>query len=512
VAATAGVVVLPILLVLVLAYIGLPDPQVLVAALACAVISIAIAAIGASMWVRRKESVDVAFGELMLWRFLRRHKAERTIDRSADQLGLGTSWEMQDRVIHLEPDRALDVLHRLTTALEAKDPYTHGHSRRVERHVHRTAMAMGLSTEEIKELRTAAALHDVGKIRIPSRILRKPDSLNHYEESIVREHVHVGAAMVATAASSDVTDAIRSHHERWDGSGYPEGLSQTSIPLYARIIAVADTYDALISARPYKAGVGRRRAIEVLREGAGVHFDPQVVDAFISTLPAALPAVSALLVFVTPERAARRIMSWAHSSAVGSVSTGAIAAGTAAAVITAGAFMGPNLGGSTAQAQQPQRGSQDGVELVQSSAGGDSTVKVEHRSAERGVKQEAHAPAGEEVNGRPATSQRSNGANTQTSAADPSDGQSHGPKGDNNAGGNDNEGSSDNTGAAEDPGDNNGNGDGDRDGNDNDDAGEDDNGDEDDGAGDEDCDEKKGKGHEEHGQGEGTGHAHHCGE
>ena len=278
VVATLGVVLLPLLVVLFLAEIGLPDPEAVFAAAVCVVLSIGAAAIGTSIWTRRSESIDVAFGELMLWRFLRRHKAERTIDEGAIVLGLGPDWNPRNGQIDVDPDRALDTLHRLTIALEAKDPYTHGHSRRVERHVHRTAMAMGLSSEEIRDLRVAASLHDVGKIRVPSRILRKPEALDEPETKVMRDHVHVGAAMVATAATLDVTNAILHHHEKWNGTGYPMGLAHTEIPMFARIIAVADTYDALTSARPYKSGCGRREAIDVLRRGAGVEFDPDVVE------------------------------------------------------------------------------------------------------------------------------------------------------------------------------------------------------------------------------------------
>jgi HD-GYP domain-containing protein (c-di-GMP phosphodiesterase class II) len=510
VGATLAVVLVPLVAVLALATIGLPEPEALVAALACVVLSIGTAAIGASMWTRRRESVDVAFGELMLWRFLRRHKAERTIDESAAALGLGPSWDLKDRVIDLDPDRALSVLHRLTTALEAKDPYTHGHSRRVERHVHRTAMAMGLSSDEIKDLRVAAALHDVGKIRVPSQILRKPEALDGHEMVLMREHVHVGAAMVAGAASPEVTAAILHHHECWNGTGYPSGLAQEGIPLSARIITVADTYDALTSARPYKSGCGRREAIEVLRSGAGVQFDPHVVDAFISTLPAALPAVSALLIFVRPERMARRVLSWARSSAIGSVSTGAVAAGSAAAVITAGVIF-PTGGGLSIDRRIAPESEAAPVGSVQGSTDDGSTVGSDHRPAE---KRSMKADDRSDPRARVASA-----GSTSDEATDNGSDNSSSPTGDGGRGGRGNGGPPGNGG----PNDDGPNDDGQPtttspgDGVD-DDPGipsptppDDVGGDEDD-EGDEDCKEKKGKGHDEHGQGQGHGHDDHCGE
>jgi hypothetical protein len=521
--ATCAVVLVPLAAVLLLATIGLPEPRALVAAVVCVVLSIGAAAVGTSFWTRRRESVDVAFGELMLWRFLRRHKAERTIDESAAQLGLGPDWTPRSDVVDLDPRRALDMLQRLTGALEAKDPYTHGHSRRVERHVHRTAMAMGLSSDQIKELRTAASLHDVGKIRVPSQILRKPEALNDHETEVMREHVHVGAAMVGGAASSDVTAAIRHHHEQWNGSGYPSGLAEHAIPLYARIITVADTYDALTSARPYKAGCSRKEALQVLRDGAGVQFDPRVVEAFISTLPAALPAVSALLVFVRPEAVARRVVTWGRLSAAGSVTTGAVAAGSAAAIITAGMVLPPGAG-SVPVGRQPLPKAA-AVELVED-ATDDTTVKEparRHRTEKAESEDVPTAPPGRVAGAPTEGSSNDDDVDHDASALQPSgdDDQGGGPGDGNGAPGND--GSNGNGppestppvgGAEDDPaepsppvvdaGD-----DTDESDDDDDEADDDDDEADDD---DEDCDPKNGQGHESHGQGQGNGHDKHCGE
>ena len=247
-------------------------------------------------------------------------------------------------------------------ALEATDPYTMGHSRRVERHVHRTAMAMGLSTHEIRELRIAAALHDVGKICVPDRILRKNAALTPEEMAIVREHVSVGAMMVAGAAPACVTEAILRHHEFWDGHGYPSGLAGENIPMFARVIAIADTWDAVTSARPYKGGEARSRAMDLLSERAGSQFDPDLVEVFLRGLPAALPVTSALLIFLTQHRSTKPVYEWTHSSAFADVSRAAAAAGTAAAVITVGAI-GPQVLTAPGD-QRPEASGRSPIELI----------------------------------------------------------------------------------------------------------------------------------------------------
>ena len=330
--ATLAVVVLPVALVLALVALGLPDPQVVLATGLGLVLSCVAAAVGTSLWIKRPESVDVGFGELMLWRYLRRKKAEETIETGVKTLGLvpdlpGTAFE---------PESRLAVLQDLADALEDKDPYTHGHSNRVERHAYRIAMAMHLPADDIEDLRLAASLHDVGKIQVPSRVLRKPGKLDEHEFALVRRHAEVGAALVEQSADPRVTMAIRHHHEAWNGMGYPGKLQGEEIPLFARIIAVADAFDAMTSARPYKAGCSRKEAIDKLCAGAGIQFDRTVVEAFISTLPTALPAAGALLIFAGPARAARNLVARVKDLTGGGLAGAASAAGMAALIGTAG--------------------------------------------------------------------------------------------------------------------------------------------------------------------------------
>ena len=178
------------------------------------------------------------------------------------------------------------ILRRLNEALELKDHETRGHSGRVERHVARMASAMGVAADHLADLLLAAALHDVGKVAMPDGILRKTSALTHDEYEQMKEHANVGAGMLSYVAGRAAVGAVRHHHERWDGLGYPDGLAGTDIPVFGRMIAVADTYDAVRSPRPYRAASSHELALEVLVEGAGHQFDPDCVNAFIDTLPA----------------------------------------------------------------------------------------------------------------------------------------------------------------------------------------------------------------------------------
>jgi HD-GYP domain-containing protein (c-di-GMP phosphodiesterase class II) len=340
VAATLAVIVGPV--VLVLALMAVADLSVFMVAALAVVIAIASAVIGSAWWAKRIESVDISFSDLMLWRWYVRRRAEDTLEEGARLLGLDRAGHPIDDV-RITPEQQLQVLKDLTAALESKDPYTHGHSQRVERHVYRTAAAMHLTIHDIEDLRKAAALHDVGKIRVPDRILRKPDGLTIEERAVMEEHSVVGAWMVSSVGNADVIAAVRHHHERWDGYGYPDGLASYDIPLFSRIIAVADAYDAMTSTRPYRPGAGRENAIESLRKEAGVQFDPQVVESFVNALPARLPVTAALFVVVGGglQRALREVAAWLKRFGAGTL-TPAVGAAGAAVVLGAAAFT-PNL-------------------------------------------------------------------------------------------------------------------------------------------------------------------------
>jgi putative nucleotidyltransferase with HDIG domain len=170
----------------------------------------------------------------------------------------------------------------LANALEAKDPYTRGHSERVGAWGRRLASVLGLPAVDIDTVTQAGLLHDIGKIGVPETVLRKRGALDQAEWTLMRNHPLVGAQIVAPfdffAGGAEV---IRHHHERWDGSGYPDGLVGAAIPLGARIVAVADVFDALTSDRPYRAALPRDAALGYLTNEAGRTLDEDVVAALL---------------------------------------------------------------------------------------------------------------------------------------------------------------------------------------------------------------------------------------
>jgi len=175
----------------------------------------------------------------------------------------------------------LEMVDTLNAAVEARDPYTAGHSQRVRRVALAVGNELGLSREQLDALAAAALFHDVGKIGIPDSILTKAGPLQPGEAAIMREHVTRGAEIVSKVSSfREAIPAIRHHHERWDGLGYPDGLHGDDIPLDAAIIGLADAWDAMTTDRPYAHGLGLNEAMLQLRTGRGKQFSPVVVDAF----------------------------------------------------------------------------------------------------------------------------------------------------------------------------------------------------------------------------------------
>lgn len=285
-----------------------PDPPVIVVSTISLLISATASFVGSHFWMRREESVEVSFHDLMLWSWWRRRRAEARVVRGAELLGLDASGRPFSDQPVIGRGQRLKILHELSAALESKDPYTHGHSQRVERHSFRVGAALGLSVTDLEDLRLAAALHDVGKIRVSTRILRKPGKLTPEEYKEIQDHSVVGAWMVSSVGNPDVISAVRHHHERFDGAGYPDGISGHEIPLFARIICVADAYDAITSTRSYRAKSDRDRAIRIIREESGKQFDPMVVNAFLASLPSAAPVTAALAFLLPgPSRVLRRV-------------------------------------------------------------------------------------------------------------------------------------------------------------------------------------------------------------
>lgn len=175
----------------------------------------------------------------------------------------------------------LATVEALATALEYKDPYTEGHSKRVQKYSVFIAREMGLDSPEIENLKYAALLHDIGKIGIEDSILQKTMKLSEEEYSKIREHTSMGARLIGPVQLLiDKIPAVRHHHERWDGKGYPDGLTGEAIPLQARIIAVADAYDAMTSRRSYRDAMTSGKAISEILGNSGTQFDPAVVEIF----------------------------------------------------------------------------------------------------------------------------------------------------------------------------------------------------------------------------------------
>ena len=173
----------------------------------------------------------------------------------------------------------------LANAIELRDKYTRGHVDRVMEFTVLIAEKLGLSSIQISSFRFGAILHDIGKIYIREGVLRKAGPLNHLEWNEMKRHAEIGANLLRNVPYlSGAIPIIRHHHERWDGQGYPDGLAGEAIPLGARIVAVADTYDAMTTERVYHNENTPEQAIEEIRTGSGTCYDPVVVEAFLSAL------------------------------------------------------------------------------------------------------------------------------------------------------------------------------------------------------------------------------------
>ena len=232
---------------------------------------------GAFLWQRFGASEDLVFDDLFAWGFLRRLRAQRAVLASTRRLGLMSDASSEESLSREERERQFK---RLANALERGDPYTHGHSQRVARHSYMIAKTMHLSRRRREKVRLAGLLHDLGKLNVPRDVLNKPGRLTDIEFAAVKTHPGTGADMVAMLRDAELTAMIRYHHERIDGTGYPHRLQGDEIPLGARIIAVADTFDAITSRRPYRPARKHKDAMQILRQEAGKQLDAEVVRAF----------------------------------------------------------------------------------------------------------------------------------------------------------------------------------------------------------------------------------------
>jgi putative two-component system response regulator len=206
----------------------------------------------------------------------RRHEQALT-DRTTD-----LEQAVRARTREVERTR-LEVLDRLALAAEYRDDLTGAHTRRVARTAAAVGRELGCDAAALRLIELAAPLHDVGKIGVPDAILRKTGTLDPSERAVMRRHTLIGARMLADSESTVLQTAEQvalRHHERWDGTGYPHGLAGAAIPLTARIVAIADVFDALCCSRPYKPPWSVDRAVSEVLEASGTQFDPDVVTAF----------------------------------------------------------------------------------------------------------------------------------------------------------------------------------------------------------------------------------------
>jgi putative two-component system response regulator len=181
-------------------------------------------------------------------------------------------------------DAQLEIVRRLALAAESRDEETGDHIDRISRLCYELGRAIGLPEPEAELLRHASVLHDVGKIGIPDRILLKPGKLDPDEWETMKAHAEIGASILAGSATpllQAAEEIALTHHERWDGSGYPGGLAREEIPLAGRICAICDVFDALRSERPYKGPWPREDALAEIRNQSGSHFDPRLVEVFL---------------------------------------------------------------------------------------------------------------------------------------------------------------------------------------------------------------------------------------
>jgi putative nucleotidyltransferase with HDIG domain len=294
------------------------------------VATLAASRVGTAYWEKRTSPGDLLFGELLLWGFIRRCNSERRLSSARSVLG-----SLADTHGGVAGDQSSGIqaqeLEKLSAALEATDPYTHGHSRRVARHCWMIAKRMGLDSDTVDHVRTAAALHDVGKVYTPASVLRKPGRLTDEEFDVIKRHPVDGAELVKALGDEQLVSIVRHHHERLDGTGYPDRLQGEQIPIGARIISVADTFDAITSARPYRPARAHKKALDILKYEAGTQLDPAVVKAFCAIYSGRRP----LALWASFTSLPSQFFSWLGAGAASAASAAQVAAVAAAAAVGA---------------------------------------------------------------------------------------------------------------------------------------------------------------------------------
>ena len=235
-------------------------------------------------------SAIVSSSDFNFWDDVALNSFAEVLTKRHSQIGINFEEELvhkfnQEEIVN--HSHLMEMVTSLAGAIDAKDPYTKGHSTSVSRYAEALARAVNLPEAEVERIKIGALLHDVGKIGIPESVLKKPGKLDDEEWEIMKQHPTIGAEKVLAPneALRDLIPIVKYHHERLDGKGYPEQLKGNEIPLAARIVSVADAYHALVSDRPYRKGMPIEKACAILKEGAGIQWDSDLVRQFISIAP-----------------------------------------------------------------------------------------------------------------------------------------------------------------------------------------------------------------------------------
>lgn len=235
-------------------------------------------------------SAIISSSDFNFWDDVALNSFAEVLAKRHSQIGINFEEELvhkfnQEEIVN--HNHLMEMVTSLAGAIDAKDPYTKGHSTSVSRYAEALARAVNLPEHEVERIKIGALLHDVGKIGIPENVLKKPGKLDNDEWEIMKQHPTIGAEKVLAPneALRDLIPIVKYHHERLDGKGYPEQLKGNEIPLAARIVSVADAYHALVSDRPYRKGMPIEKACAILKEGAGIQWDADLVRQFISIAP-----------------------------------------------------------------------------------------------------------------------------------------------------------------------------------------------------------------------------------
>jgi len=235
-------------------------------------------------------SAIISSADFNFWDDVALRSYAEILTKRHSQLGMNFEEELLQRFKTeniISTNHLSEIATSLAGAIDAKDTYTKGHSTSVSRYSEALARAINLPENEVERIKLGALLHDVGKIGIPESVLRKPDQLSDEEWEIMKQHPTIGAEKVLKSNKmlKDLIPIVKYHHEKIDGTGYPERLKGDSIPLSARIVAVADAFHALISDRPYRKGLGVDRACEILTSGMGTQWDSDLIRKFVQIAP-----------------------------------------------------------------------------------------------------------------------------------------------------------------------------------------------------------------------------------